>query len=399
MIVQSRLDGVYGGLTPNERARLMASINRTGAEGVMQKVWASVPDGQATHYNHRLAILRGLHRPLLWNLIALLLAAERDSTAMRMALLHHIHSRKQHVHLHDVWKLVPYPVTEREFAALQRMEQERPSSLDDFASFMIQTYEPEEAEAAGWRAAVVSMLRGDEPDDEAWQRRARALLDAAIGRGELPPAHRAEDGASLPYGVLISWLEPGRTQAPLPPSYHVPTVELLGGGAHERWEIRPESEASGVRQRRDDIADALFGMAGLKPADWPSLHPPSTSEEQATAREHIERDWPWTHAHKDASAQLTYLGTQHAPWRARLAAHHTVLEEVQIHDFCGEDPVPGGIRELLTLADAEQREIHDLWAMAGDALSAEAWPPLPDVSATEHDELLTYFREIYRAME
>jgi hypothetical protein len=400
MIVQSRLDGVYGGLTPDERARLMASINRTGAEGVMQKIRTTVPDSQAAHYNHRLAILRMVHRPLIWNLIALLLAAERDGAGMRLALMRYTHRRMQHINLSRVWQLVPYPVTQREFAVIQAIEHDRPYGLDAFAQFMVQTNSAEEAAVAGWRDEVVSFLRRDDPeDDDAWQRMARALLDAAIARGELPAPTMVGDGPALPWGVLETWLDPTGAHDPYPPSYHVPTVELLGGGVRDRWDIRPDTEAPAVEQRREDIAGVLFPMAGLEADAWPSLHPPASYEEQTAAREQIERAWPWTEAHEEATADLTSIGTHHAPWRAKLAAHHVVLDEVRREDFCGEEPVADGIRELPDLADAEHQTVQDLWATAGDVLCADPWPPFPEVASTVADEDRTYYRALYRALE
>src|SRR5690242_20645606 len=110
MVAPEKMTALYGALTPTERARLMARINRTGAYDEMPRICKSVPDGQAEHYNHHLHILKRLHSPLASNLTALLLAAERDAQALHGCIRDLYQDRLRLFAQMGVWQLIAYPV-------------------------------------------------------------------------------------------------------------------------------------------------------------------------------------------------------------------------------------------------------------------------------------------------
>jgi hypothetical protein len=398
MIDNDRMAALYAGLSPTERARLMARITREGRYAEMNRVGDSLPEGQADHYNRRLRILRRLHSPLAPNLVALLLAAERDEAAL-LGCLRDIHqARLRHIALCGVWQLFGYPVTEGEYAAIVAMERAEPEPLAAFAVYLAES-DAEDARVKGWRPEVLT-FQAQEADwgEDEWEAQALALLHSAIGRGELPAPEHSPGGLALPRGVLYEWLAPDRIYEPFGPDYHVPMVEALGGSILARWELHPDGEADAVRARRERIGEALCWMVLLDPAEWPSIHPPASAEEREASALQIQERWPWRLEAEEQRARLLHIGAGHAQWRGALGAHLTMLGEIQAEVFGGEDPLPGHCREVLGQAEAAYARVGELWAMAGDALHDSEWPALPEVGEEEAAGSTAAYWAIFRDM-
>jgi hypothetical protein len=198
--------------------------------------------------------------------------------------------------------------------------------------------------------------------------------------------------------VLLDWLEPGRSYEMYGPGYHVPAVELLGGDFHARWEICPDSEAAAVRARREQIADALFSIALLERSAWPSIHPPTTRDEQLEARTRVEGGRPRRRESEDQAGRIQYVGAEHAQWRAVLDEHMTILEEIHAEDFGGENPLSPDLQLALEHAQAAYATVDTLWATAGKALRLEPddWPALPTVPEDQRAASLRQYRYIFR---
>jgi hypothetical protein len=195
------LDQLYGALLPTERARMMARINRTEAYDELRRVRDTLPGSQAHAYNHLLAILKALHTPLANDLFGLVVGAERDNARIGAVIIGACEERVRRYSLGDVWKLVPYPVTKSEYAALVALERGRLEPLAAFAWFVAQAGADDD-----WRPEVITVLEAEVEDEWACQRAVAALLEAAVTAGTLPTPTGTTEGPAQPWGVLCDWL-------------------------------------------------------------------------------------------------------------------------------------------------------------------------------------------------
>src|SRR5581483_7146712 len=271
MIAPQKMAALYAGLTLPERLRLYASLVRSCDLPELTRLRESTPSDHAAAWNHCACIVRGMSR-LPPTLTALQFAAQRDEEALAAATASVYQDRLRWLSLWDIWKLVAYPVTEREYQTIIALERERLEPLAAFAQYLADSGPAEDAQARQWHPAVVTWLAGSQAEsDDAAAAEALALLETMRQRGDLPEPVTSPDGPALPWGILADWLEPERQDyTPYGPDYHVPCVQVLGG-LMARWEIRPESEHDQVWARREQICATVATIAQLPPADLPRI--------------------------------------------------------------------------------------------------------------------------------
>jgi hypothetical protein len=378
---------LYASLTPLERARLLARFFREDNQRELDRLRDTIPHATAgAAYNTAIRILRQLHgatMPMLlyvktgidldlWRLLHCYdLAADRQRARMRC---------------HDLWELLGYPVTANEYHTLLEIERSQPMSLDDYAGFIADTFD------ADWpgelHPAIATWLRdvpGETPDDEAL-RQVRALLDAAIERGELPTPEQTNDGPALSWGVLHDWCEQTTPESyrPYPPAFHVPAVELLWCDSAE-WDIRPDQEAAVVKARRGALLTTFTGTlddGGTIDADELAkltLEPPSTFEEQERAAEAVSELAPWSI--RCVRDDIRTVAQGHAIRRAEVRAYVEAIDRLQRYEFGGEDPLDPLMRALITDTQATEERFEEAWAAVTAATTPwaldedQGWPP------------------------
>ncbi|HWE62085.1 MAG TPA: hypothetical protein VHB98_10265 [Chloroflexota bacterium] len=402
MINHPKMAALYRALAPAERARMIARLARTGDTRELARLRDATPDEQAALCNHLLRIVRTLHAALEHDLIILILGAEYHTTLLLHVAVQIAHDRLRQVDLRRIWTLVPYPVTASEHARLLALERQRPAPLDACCWYMARLLRAEQARADGWRADVVALLEDAAIATEAEAlAQARALLDAAIGRGELPAPTPSAEGPALPWGTLRDWLEPGSHEE-YGPGYHVPAVELLAGDLDACWDIRPDGEAAAVQARREQIAQVLFDLARLDPAEWPSIHPPVTWQERDGAAAQIRERWPWSAVELGYQTVVEYIGAAQAPYRTKLRLLVAVLDEMKDQDFGGESPLSEPYHALVATAQAADEDYAHWWQEVGTMLATwpETAPPsVPEAPAAQAEEQLRQLRGIYRDMD
>jgi hypothetical protein len=411
-----RADALYASLTPQERARMLARHWREHNGRELDRLRETIPDATAgAAYNRVVTLLRNLNGPmLLAGLAALRNGLEADGFAL-IALYGCVAARRTaHAHLHRMWRLLAYPVTEREYRTLRDMQRSELWPLDAYAESLAEF----DGTEPGLHSAVAALLQGlpehlrreyaepwklgdPPPTPEAVQddiRRAdeitariRRLIDAAIKRGELPKPRREDDERCLSIGTLTDWGEGTTTETfePYGPEYHVPALELFGGSC-ATWEIHPDNDAAVVRTQRKEMRDVLASivaeaapladeeLAGL------TLEPPQTRAEQERARDDVQRIWPWATVEREA---FRGLAARTAIRRAELHAYTDVLEHVQNEDFGGEDPLAPEARPFVDAAWESARSVDELWRDIAESLAPHRpeddrpWPPTLDDEA------------------
>jgi hypothetical protein len=275
-------------------------------------------------------------------------------------------------------------------------------SLDDYAGFVADTFD------ADWpgelHPAIAAWLRDvpeETPDDEAL-RQVRALLEAAIERGEVPTPEQTNDGPVLSWGVLHDWCERTTPESyrPYPPAFHVPALELLWGDDAE-WDIHPDHEAAVVKARRDALMATFRGIlqdaSTIDAEDLVklTLEPPSTFEEQERAAEPVGDLAPWSI--RRVRDDIRTISAGHAIRRAEVQAYVEAIDRFQRDEFGGEDPLDPLMRALLTDTLATEQRFEQTWTAVTDAITPYAleedqdWPPPLENEA--------YFCEIAPAVE
>jgi hypothetical protein len=379
---------LYAGLGPTERARLLARLNREDHPDEIDRLRRSTPQEQASTYNRCIDVLGELHGPLppLLGLIAY--RAQRNQLALSIAMLVRL-LRLERLHvLFDVWTLVAYPITESEYRGLIGQERAEPWSLDDFALHICDTYGEEDA--AGLCEAMAAWMRDvpeDTTEDEARQQ-VRALLDAAVRRGELPKPKRTKGGPSLPWGMLSDWLERRELSdyRPRDPGYHVPTLELLGA-LNATWEVRPDGEAEAVRARREQIVTTLARAARIPMECLTTPHPPRSRAERERAEREAERAWPWSPSGEVLDGAREF-GRRHAGIRGELAAVEEVLDKIRDEEFGGEDPLSPELHAMLEQARRDVADFAPMWEQAGGVFGGDGpWPQEPEGDAETREAL------------
>ncbi|CAA9215581.1 MAG: hypothetical protein AVDCRST_MAG77-177 [uncultured Chloroflexi bacterium] len=400
-----KVAGMYGSLAADERVRLLARLRREGHDAEVGRLLAATPPEHGGVYNHAIDILRRLDLPLGPIIQSALHAAERDVLALQALLIVRSSQRNRRVYASVAWRLVGYPVTESEYRALVEQQRGEPWTLDRIAGYLAD-FSTEDA--GDLHPTVAAWLREapDDLDDDEALRQLRALLEAAIARGELPRAQRSADGPTLCWGALADWLyapNPGAYQPPLPVA-SIPALGVLGGEWAD-WDVRPDGEAEAVRARREDIIGALAALAHLSEEESRPLdpHPPTSLAARQAAETRLKGLNPWLPLPALRQAAV-HIGERHADFRALLRAITAALETVQGEDFGGEDPVLPHAREALEEAWQQERALERSWADVGKDLGAgllddHPWPPLPDKPPEREEFYRTRLLEVLREDE
>ena len=391
------LDLLYGGLSRTERARLIARCVRTEDFRTLDQVRYTVPQGDGSHFNDLMTIIRRHTNYGRWTADVLRLQAERDEARLLLATAARCHQTLAWLATWGVWKLTGYPVTQAEYGRIVAFDKARPEPLDAFACHLWECYNPEEAAQAGWRPELVAWLSTTEPeDDAAGEAEALAILHAAIKRGELPTSTTTEEGPCLPWGACAAWLMPGQEHEPYGPDWHIPLVEALGG-AWAKWEIRPDSEQEAVTARRELLARTLSGVAALHLSKLPgTIHPPASLEAWEAEHERVQAAWPWEDS--DWRGLAEHIGANQASNRAQWQAVQAVLEECRVEDFGGEDPIPTDLRAHLDGVEATMGRVDAAYEEAGKVFRADDWPgfSVPEETVVK---LLDDTRHVLRAVD
>jgi hypothetical protein len=274
-------------------------------------------------------------------------------------------------HLRDqfnqLWSIIPYPVTESEYRAIVKLERAELWTLDEYLERLIEWGHP------SLNATVAAYLEQDPEDDNADEKttyaRVRAIIDDAIKKGELPKPKRKDGEPTLPLGVLTDWGEgtTEETYALSAPGVNVPMLRLLDGNLNAEWDIRPNSEADAVKERRSAILKnfpILPGSPKEPKASIPSLDPPLTKKELEQS-EALERSLADTWEQTVPLAELAYdAALSHAEHRSQFEGVCKALEIVQRDDFFREDPLFPEIRTQLDAAQEEADRFPALWEQA-----------------------------------
>jgi hypothetical protein len=389
---------LYAGLTPPERARLVAQCIRTHDFDTLSSVRNTVPDSQARVFNHQMAIARQMTSYLPARIGLLDMAVLGDYAKLRFASYAMATSKLDWIALGYLWELIGYPVTQSEYDRLVAMERDDMEPLEALATHIYEACNAQEAEDAGWRPEIVRWLATSEAEtDAAAEAETLALVHAAIARGELPKAQQTPEGPSLPHGILRDWLHPGRAYEPMGPGFCVPGIEALAGDMGARWDIHPDSDQATVTARRDRIARALRIVAGPARPELPSIHPPADKAEQDRQQKLAEAQWGW--ADKTIHEHMTAIGESHAQVRAEWQALGMVMDELRDEDFAGESPILEELDIFVDSLNERMAAFADLWREVGEGLYLfeENRLPLPELPEAGRVKIEADTREVLRA--
>jgi len=408
-----KLGGLYGALSNRERARLLARFWRDGEKTELDRLRESIPDGPAGQaYNEALAILRSLNGALfLYGVMLIKVGFERDIFAAWMAK-RAADQYSDHVPiLWDMWKLVPYPVTESEYRAIVNRERGKLTPVSEYASELWENGMPDAiAELRPELAAIMREYREDMEEavtDALWDRFNACFADA-MKRGELPKGKPAPKNTTstvdpdepwLPAGVLKDWAKgtTSETYKPHGPGFTIPGLELLQAQWAE-YDIQPDAKIEAVKERRAKLRSVLIGI-GLHQLRIPkdqleplSFDPPKSAEEWQKAHDYVQGIWPYPVEERET---FRSLAAQYAGKKAELRVYTDVLAMFQEEIFGGEDPLDTHGRELLEQAWAAARWAEETWPVLLDSAAplgeSEPWPPPLD-----NDE---YYAVLYPQME
>lgn len=368
-----KLEKLYAGLGPKEIRRMMAKLSREHKPDEMNRLGRAISMDHAALYNRGLKLLRVANGTALDWIGLTKLGMERDRLRFQTfvreaAMLSHLRYQ-----FNQLWKIIPYPVTESEYRAIVKRDRAELWTLDEYLERLIEWGHPKlNPTVAAYLERETEDNAGDEDEETSWQSTyagVRAIIDDAIKKGELPKPKRRDGEPALPLGVLADWGE-GTTEETYTLSYpgaHVPMLALLDGDLNTEWDIRPDSEADAVKERRSAILKnfpILPGHPEEPKASIPNLDPPLTKKEleqsEALARSLSEESESWA-----ALAELAYdAALSHAEHRSMFEGIREALEIVQRDDFYGEDPLFPEIRAQLDAAQEEADRFPDLWEQA-----------------------------------
>ncbi len=372
-----KIGNLYANLTPQERVRLTARLFREHNREEMGRLRDATPPEHANVYNRAVGLLRTLTSPVSDWITASHLGMERDRLMLQYVALHSSHRWLTHARLADVWKLVTYPVTESEYRAIVELERGELEPLEDFTQYILETWDPDSNDLRG---DVQAWLREAPDETEMTDTEARQalkrLMAAAIERGELPEPERTQDGPALPRGTLYDWLHGTTpdTYKPHYPDHAIPAIgRLFGGNFGAKWEIRPDSDADTVRERRGELLKAFLSLAGVhhpERAALTSLDPPLTRAERERAKKLADNVRDAWDGHDQSTEAAVASARSHARQRAQLYAIVAAIETIQRDDFGGEDPLLPEIREALEEALTEAANIQAVWEYANHAIGS-----------------------------
>lgn len=441
--VNRKMETLYAGLGPMEIRRMQAKLARERNPQEMNRFGRAVPDKHTAHYNEGLRLLRVIHGTVPDWFMAFHLGMERDRFRFQAATSHAAFSWLARSAIYDVWKIVLFPVTESEYRALVELERSELHPLEDFAD--VKLWDAEAAKLRPELAALTAPVA--EMEQETWD----ALSDAeketyearfvagvvtaakeAVKRGDLPkPKRKPKDeseqsldgihyiGTSssslwFPYGALHDWAfgTTAENFEPMPAAYAVPILHVLDDRWEATWDIRPDSEAEAVKERRATIREVFLELLRVvipkeEHESFPSFEPPLTLKERERAYKEAERLGEvvlWSSERVAAEMALDAAKT-HAEHRIQFEDLLEALKIVQDEDFGGEDPVFPEYRALWERTREESsrfvaqwEDMHGMFANAmRDVMGLEAptredgntdlhaiWeaPPIP---TKEHD--------------
>jgi BMFP domain-containing protein YqiC len=389
---------LYEGLSETECVRMLAKLSRAHDIAEMGRLRNATPPEHAAAYNRALGLLRTLNGNLTDWLTIYRVSMERDRFRLQAFIRESAQHYLNYAQLFDVWKLIPYPATESEYRAAIKRERAELHPLDGYAEILseldgdepglnpvlaefLQNLPPEleprrfaDGEWEAWKASPEYEQESQEQDrrSEELARRIRALIDAAIERGELPKPKRKDGEPAIPWGVLHDWAEGStpETYEPYGPHYHIPVLELFNGDFLKWEDVRPDSEAEAVRKRRAEIRDLFLTLSGI-PRDeretFPSLELPKTAAALKKAREQAETLHHDEVKGLEGVAELALdAATVYASHRAQLEGITQALDIITREDFHGEDPLWPETRAQLEATHAEAERFTKQWASAND---------------------------------
>ncbi len=402
------MSDLYRALAPTERVRLVARLVSTSNLGELRRVRDALPPTPDTHraaYSRALRIAADMPLPLL-GCCESLHAALEATRATLSALLHEQHRhRLMALRLHDLWRLLPYPLTQSEYLDLIAQERDELHPLDELAQFIAQGFCADDAPTVC--AAVAAWLTADEEpadaptagDEEAppwdWRPAAaevRALLEGAIARGELPPATTTPAGPALAWGPFTDWLHaaPPSAYTPYGPDYHLAAVQVLRGLLCV-WDVRPDEEADAVRARRHTLITTLADLADLTPDRTPPADPPASRQEWQRQQDALETAWPWRPTPREL-ALLQQVAADHASISREVTALSMAVDSVQATEFGGADPLHPRIRATYEALHADVAHLTAGWSLGADQSAyGDDWPTLPEPDPARLEERRAVF--------
>lgn len=411
----NKMGKLYAGLSDIERARLLARYWREHNKAELDRLRDSIPDDRAGKgYNQALAILRGLNSAfVLYGLMLVKVGFERDIFAAWMARGKAERYSDHLPMLWDMWKLVPYPVTESEYRAIVNRERAELTPVNEYASVLWENGMPEAiAKLRPELAAIMNEYRDDmaEAEQDALWDRFYACFTDAMKRGELPKSKPVPKGTSskvdadepwLPEGTLTDWAKGTtlETYEPRGPDWAIPALELFQA-IWAKYDIQPDANAERVRARRTELRSVLIGM-GQHPLgiekdklERLSFDPPKSAREWQKAHDYVQSIWPQPVKERET---FRSLAAQYAGKKAELRVYTDVLAMFQRETFGGEDPLDERGRELVEQAWATARWAEEMWPVLLESVShlgtdeSEPWPPELDNDA--------YYAELYPQIE
>ncbi|MCA9834400.1 MAG: hypothetical protein KC435_10655, partial [Thermomicrobiales bacterium] len=221
-----KIEKMYGALGPKEVRRMMAKLAREHNIDEMNRLRLGIAQEQARVYNDGLKLLRVVNGNLNdWVGLALV-GMQRDRFRFQHLLRETALEAVLRYHLTEMWRFIKYPVTESELRTIRQLRRSELVSLDGYAEMLSEVEGSEEGLNPSIAEYINSLPEDIErersefngrPSEEALQedirrgriieKEIRAIIDAAIKKGELPKPRKHEGELSLPWGVLTDWGE------------------------------------------------------------------------------------------------------------------------------------------------------------------------------------------------
>lgn len=365
-----KMGKLYEGLNERERVRMLAKLARAHDTREMDRLRDATPQQHADAYNRALGLLRTIAGTVAsWITIANF-AMDAHAFALTAAIRDAGRDWQERRRLMEAWKLTPYPVTESEYRAIVERERAELYAINDYLERLIEGSHPN-------RNPAVSEYLEQEPEDESagWETTyaaVRAIIEAAIKRGELPRPKRKNGEPVLPLGVLADWGE-GTTPAtyePAGPAFAVPAIDqLFAGSMYAKWDIRPDTQAETVKERREELRRVFLLLSGAPQSDWErfsSLDPPLTEAEHTRAQEQASELYSaWFKSTREAALAVA-AARGHASHAAEIQSIAGALETIRQEDFYGEDPLWPETRAKLAEAETRIQHFAELWALSAE---------------------------------
>jgi hypothetical protein len=383
---------LYADLTPVERARLLARFWRDENTPELDRLRLAIPNDRAgAAYNEALTALRNLNGDGIFNLLSSFrLGFERDVWVALSRLESARDRARLQTQIYRLNLLMPYPVTESEYRRLAQELRNLEDPVAKLGEVLLEEFMDEDADPAklahpGLRALAQEMV--DLPDDDTFSdaaedlmARAQKIVEAAIEAGELPKPEIREGKLSLLIGEIYDWAYGTSAETATPalgPSNYVPALGLLHLEVGD-WDIRPDSEETAVRERREAIVSTVARMLEvdnlLTKEEAESLDPHIEWDLDAREREEerLQAFWPWRTPDRDREFTRT-AGDQLTQRREEFLALVDEIEAVREEIFGGEDPLIPEISSRIEDASGWLNQALDLWGHVVDRIVEDAY--------------------------